>query len=100
MLWALYLLVGLPIQHRQEAEKLYSEKFKECIRGPGETFKSCEDYANGVFRPGVDEWAIANYYRSLWPFILGGLTVVPAVVYGLIRGVAFLSLWIYRGFAT
>jgi hypothetical protein len=41
----------------------------------------------------VDEWSVKNFYIGAWPLILAAIVGLPLLVYGVVRGIAAVSLW-------
>jgi hypothetical protein len=46
----------------------------------------------------VGQETVANYYKTEWRFILVATVVLSALIYGLSRGIGFVSMWVYKGF--
>ena len=61
-------------------------------------FKACSQYAETL--SGANGWSLKSYYRrESW--LLGlALVAVPLLVYGLCRGAAVLTMWVWRGFSA
>jgi hypothetical protein len=99
--WVVYVLIGIPIQERRAADELRSGVFKDCLdmTTPSPPFKTCSDMAEKISQPRLDEWTIKNYYKTRRHLIAGGVIVLPMIVYGLIRGLGSICVWVFRGFS-
>jgi hypothetical protein len=37
-------------------------------------------------------------YAAYWPFILAATVGLPLIIYGIIRGIAAVWVWVWRGY--
>jgi hypothetical protein len=103
VLWALYCLVWYPFRERAKSQTAYNRQLESCYTkelGRDEAFKGCVRLAEVIFDDGQREWQLRRYYTTLWPFILLALVGVPLLFYVLVRVIAVVGVWIYRGYAT
>jgi hypothetical protein len=101
VLWAIYWLLGYPIQKQQEAHRAYLGELRDCYEhqlGTGQEFKDCLAQANSSFNSITDNWGLVPFYtREFW-FLVFVIAIVPLIVYGLCRGLAAAGLWVWHGF--
>lgn len=64
------------------------------------TDSDCAATAQKVFKIDVRESQFTRVYASLWIFIVSDTILPPLVAYGVIRGIAALSLWVWHGYKT
>jgi hypothetical protein len=50
------------------------------------------------WRTTLDMWAFKNFLLWAWKLLLLAVVVFPLVLYGLCRGAAAVSVWVWRGF--
>ncbi|HEY5177164.1 MAG TPA: hypothetical protein VII95_16520 [Terriglobales bacterium] len=104
VLWAVYCTVVYPLQQRTEAFHHYEEDQRGCYEGelgqPQSELDECLKLAEEGRQTRVDQWSVKNFYIGAWPLILAAIVGLPLVVYGLVRGLAAVGLWIWRGYKT
>ena len=103
VVWAIYCLVGYPMQKRAEAHNFYDKDLRNCYQydlGKGEIFTECLKLAEKIQRISLDQWTPENFYiGQFWPLLVV-VVGIPSGIYLLCRGLAALSLWIFRGFTS
>lgn len=105
--WALYCSVVFPLQEVDEGLtrefNLYMADENVChenaLQGSSPTdlnacLKASEDALN--FRR--NEHSMRRVYAAYWPFILAATVGLRLVVYGTIRGITAVCLWVWRGY--
>jgi hypothetical protein len=102
VVWAIYCMIVYPLNERGKAAVIYDRQLSACYqyeagRGQAE-LNNCLHFAEGMFHDFADQWTFKNFYAHSWPFILAATVGLPLVVYGVGRGLAALSLWVYRGY--
>ena len=99
--WALYCLFVIPMQRKNDAMSLYFNELNICSSHhvAGEDPTSCATFVQNTFGPEVDRWALFNYFKGYWLYILIAVTLVPLAVYGLLRVLALLGVWVYHGYS-
>jgi len=58
----------------------------------------CLKLAEQSFQTKIDSWSIKNLYLGAKWLLLFVVVVLPLIGYGLCRGFAAVSLWVWRGF--
>jgi hypothetical protein len=56
----------------------------------------CLKASEEIWQP--DQWALMNFYKREWLLILAAIAGAPLLAYGIVRGMASVSLWVWRGF--
>ena len=99
-IWAVYCLILYPAQQRREALKVYSDEYHNCYdtEHHQEKPKDCAKQAQELWQTTVDQWSVKNFYIGDFWLLLVIVVVLPMVVYGFCRGLAGLTLWVWRGF--
>jgi hypothetical protein len=78
------------------AGELYELEARNCyeqIYGPNEKAE-CIKQAESLFKTAVEPWS----FRSEWWLLLLAIVVFPAVLYGICRGLAAVTAWVWLGF--
>ena len=102
VVWAVYCALVYPFIQRAKAQTIYDDQVQYCYQeklGEGQEFKDCLNLANAVLHNGTYLRLPHQYYKSFWPEILAAVLVMPLLVYGFIRLVAAVGVWVYRGYA-
>jgi hypothetical protein len=102
VLWAVYCVVVYPVQQREKAFDHYQEDQRGCYaRELGQLqsrLEACLKLAEHEWQTSVGQWSARNFYIGAWPLIAAAIVVLPAAVYGSLRGMAAVGLWIWRGY--
>ena len=100
--WAVYCTVVYPIQQREKAFDVYQEDQRGCyereLGEPRARLDACLKSAEHERQTNVEQWSVRNFYIGAWPLILAAIFGLPLVVYGSVRGVAAVGVWIWRGY--
>jgi|ERR1700683_2723259 len=101
-LWVGYCAVVFPIQQSGDAFNQYQRESSGCYQSEGSISDkvSCADVAFTNWRDSADQWTYKRYYRNLWLPLLLAIVFPPAIIYGLARGLAAVTIWVGRGFKT
>jgi hypothetical protein len=104
--WALYCGVVFPFQKVGElvrrADDIYRLEGRQCAeiairenttKGLDACWKASEDAWEGR-----KQHALRRMYSVYWPFILAATVGLPPIIYGIIRGIAAVWLWVRRGY--
>jgi hypothetical protein len=104
--WALYCSVVFPAQKAgdavSQADAIYKLQESQCAE-----IAIRENTTKGLdacWKASADAWeerkqhAVRRMYAAYWPFILAATVGIPPIVYGIIRGIAALCLWVWRGY--
>jgi hypothetical protein len=98
--WAIYCLTIFPLTEHAKADAHLREGMKGCYLtelGNGvSALNDCLKLSEQIWQP--DQWGLMNFYKREWPLILAAIAGAPLLVYGIVRGMAFVSLWVWRGF--
>ena len=99
ILWAVYCLVLFPIQVRHDMFQSYVEARSKCYENSSAFLaKDCVEMWDKILLPDIAQWSLPNYYKTKWGYMLAAVTVVPAVVYGLLRLIGIAGIWVFLGF--
>lgn len=97
--WVAYWTVIYPYGEQGKAFTRYLENERDCYEsklGQGkERLDECLKLAEKRWHRAQDQWALRNF---LGPWILAKAIGLPLLVYGVWRGIAAVSLWIWRGY--
>ena len=105
--WALYCNVVFPAQKAGDAlsraDEIYRLEESQCadIATRDNTTKgleACWKASADALQFRRNEYSIRRMYAAYWPFILAGTVGLPLVVYGTVRGIAAVCLWVWRGY--
>lgn len=100
--WALYCTVIYPFQQRVKASDHYSEDRRDCyereVGQPQSELDGCLKLAEEGWKTDVDQWSVKNFYVGAWWLILIAIAGLPLAVYGAIRGIAAVCLWVWHGY--
>jgi hypothetical protein len=104
VVWALYCLVVYPMQQRRKAQSHYTADSQSCyeteLKESKPKFDACLKTAKEEWQTSVDQWSVKNFYIGQWPLLLAAIVGLPLLLYGCLRGIATVSLWVWRGFKT
>jgi hypothetical protein len=99
VVWAFYCLLVYPLQMRRKLVESDVEQGATCYDSSDHDFvKDCAKMWRDAADKDSKEWSLVGYYKSQWVLILPAVTILPAIVYGVCRFIAFVFQWIYRGF--
>ena len=102
--WAIYCTLIYPFHERGKAFEHYQSDMRRCYErelGQGEDrLKECVKLADDEWHTRVDEYSVKNFYVGGLSLILAAIIGVPLLIYGAIRGIAGICLWIWRGYKT
>src|SRR5262249_19826673 len=102
--WALYCTVVYPLQQRVKASDHYSEDRRGCYESdmgePHSKLDGCLKLAEATWKTEVDQWSVRNFYIGAWWLILAAIAGLPLAIYGAIRGLTALSMWVWQGSKT
>ena len=102
--WIAYCAVIFPLQQRKEG---LSTEFDRYVEDRGackeeqaseSASRDCLKKADEAWRERLKDWSFSKTYADTWKLILGASLGVPVVLYGLIRGLAAVCVWIWRGY--
>jgi hypothetical protein len=100
-MWAVYCLVIYPMQQREKALQEWGED-KQVRYGrqhalPDGT-SECLKLAEQTFQTNTEPWSIVNFYPGARWLLFLVVVVLPIVAYGVCRGFAAVSVWVWHGF--
>ena len=102
--WAAYCTLVYPIQQKEKAFDHYEEDRRGCyereLGQPQSRLDACLKSAEKEWRINIDQYSVRNFYIGAWPLILVAIIRLPLVVYGSVRGVAAVGIWIWRGYKS
>jgi hypothetical protein len=102
--WTVYCTVIYPFNERAKAFAHYQEDQRGCFeRELGQDkdrLDACLKLAKDEWQTSVNQWSFKNFYIGAWPLILAAIVGIPLLTYGAVRGVAAVSLWVWRGYKT
>ncbi len=106
--WVLYCSVIFPRQKLDEgltrAFNIYTAEQNVChenaLHNSGNTadLNACLKVSEDALEFRRNEHSMRRVYAAYWPFILAATVGLPLVVYGTIRGIAAVCLWVWRGY--
>jgi hypothetical protein len=104
VMWAVFCTVVFPFTERRKATAQYDKDMVVCYSYELENGKSALDTclrdAEAVWKTTLDEYTIKNFYIGAWQLIFAAIVVLPLLVYGIVRGVAATSVWVWKGYST
>jgi len=98
ILWIVYSAL-LPLHERSKFFDNFLSQYRQEEADCG-LDQSCKQRIEAAESRLFAENSAGKWYAESWPYILILGLGVPPVVYGLIRGVASVSLWIWRGYQS
>ena len=102
--WAIYCTVIYPFSEQRKAWNHYEEDQHGCyereLDQSHDRLDSCLKLAEAEWRTALDSWSFKNFYFGAWPLILAAIIGFPVVVYGGVRGIAAISIWVWRGYRS
>jgi hypothetical protein len=100
VLWAIYCLAVFPKQIRISLVRDATKPKATCYEGgpSGEEQIACLKIWDDLIAAENEEWSFPGYFQAWWPYILGALTIIPAIIYGLCRLLRFIFMWVYSSF--
>jgi hypothetical protein len=104
IVWSAYCLVGYPMLEQNEAYRQYYKDQKTCSNGVDYVHPNdigdCLKRAEQNWRTVDSRWSFKNFWLSTWKLLLLAVVVLPLLLYGLCRGAAGVTVWVWRGFRT
>jgi hypothetical protein len=102
VMWVVFCTVVFPLNERHKATVQYDKDMVVCYSdelGNGKSaLDTCLRDAEAVWKTTLDEYTIKNFYVGAWQLILAAIVALPLLVYGIVRGVAATSVWVWKGF--
>jgi hypothetical protein len=100
-MWAVYFLFVYPQQQKAEALRQQNHDATICYASEyalPHGLRDCLTLAEHSFQTRVDMWSPRNFYLRGWWLLSVVVLLLPLIGYGLCRGAAAVSLWVWRGF--
>jgi hypothetical protein len=100
-MWAVYCLLVYPVQQREKALKEWAADKQVCYASQHtlpDAMSECLKLAERTFQTKSEPWSIVNFYPGARWLLLFAVVVLPLVGYGVCRGCAAVSVWIWHGF--
>lgn len=99
--WFVYCLFWYPTQQPLDAQQAFERELRDCYghkMGQGQEFKDCLVFAE--VKSGINDWSLKAFYTRESRFLALIVIVVPIATYGVCRGLAALSQWVWHGFGS
>ena len=102
VLWVVFCTVVFPFNERRKASAQYDKDAVSCYSselGNGEpALHTCLRYAEENYKNALDLYSVKNLFIGAWRLVLGAIVLPPLLVYGIVRGIAATSIWVWRGY--
>jgi hypothetical protein len=104
VVWAIYCTVIYPYNQQAKAFSRHMQKARNCAHftlGQGkERLDDCLKLAKSEWQDAQHLWGFGNFYAAEWPILLGLVIGLPLLIYAALRGIAAMSLRIWREYKT
>jgi hypothetical protein len=97
--WVVYCTIFYPLHELGKAETGLRGAIQQCVNDNSTehiTLNECVQLEQTLWNP--NQYALKNFYHDVWPELLAAILVVPVVIYGVVRGLAAVSMWVWRGY--
>ena len=102
--WAIYCTVIYPYHQQEKAFSRHMQKARNCAQftlGQGKKrLDDCLKLAKSEWQNAQHLWAFRNFYAAAWPTLLALIVGLPLLIYAALRGIAAMSLRIWRRYKT
>jgi hypothetical protein len=104
--WVLYGCVISPLQQQEELLTLEFSTYiadedhchKSALHGSTADLNACLKSAEDAWAFRRGQHSLRSVYAAIWQFMLAASVGLPLVVYGAIRGIAAVCLWVWHGY--
>jgi hypothetical protein len=96
VLWAFYCVILFPLQRQAEAIRQFDRDLPVCSEY-GEKDPGCLGVKEN-WNTSMERWQFRKFYSWAWGLLLLAVIVLPAAVYGCVRGTAAIAVWVWNGF--
>jgi hypothetical protein len=104
VVWAVYCTVIYPYHQQEKEFSRHMQKARNCTQftlGQGkERLDECLKLAKSEWQDAQHLWAFGTFYAAAWPILLALIIGLPLLIYAALRGIAAMSLRIWREYKT
>jgi hypothetical protein len=102
VVWAIYCTVIYPYHQQEKALSRHMQKARNCAQFTLEKKRldDCLKLAKSEWQEAQHLWGFRDFYAAKWPILLALIIGLPLLIYAALRGIARMSLRIWRGYKT